>query len=579
MEMEVDADEVQAEAEAKAEANAKPEKKAKKVAVVEKGYLTLTEALAEAARFSPPASISDWFSLGLHPTVLRGIADLGFACPTPIQAVCIPPAIQARKDTVGAAQTGSGKTLAFGLPILHQIMTLYESMGPESSGAKSLGLQALLISPTRELSLQITDHLKQAAKYTCIQIAPVVGGLSQLKQERLLSRRPEIVVGTPGRLWDMFESGEVRHLQDLNDLRFLVFDEADRLIDSGHFDEVANIIGFVAGREARAKAIQGMPGPTATAVPKVRPVQKYLFSATMTLQMTGKKLSARKVSGVEDDMLQKLLKKMDFRGTPAFIDLSNKGKSTASGLTEYAMRCTKDEKELHLFSMLSADPGRVLVFVNAISYVRRIVSIFKNLDIPIHALHADMQQKQRLKSMDRFKADPSAVMVATDVAARGLDIDNVDLVVHFHIPRTADTYVHRSGRTARAQKSGSSVAMISAEEVSEFNKLCHRMAWAKDQLPEYPVDRAYFNDLLSRLRIAREIDSIENKSNKAKAEKNWMQKNAEAIGFDISDDEDDEVDHKWQDKQQNNKIQNLRSQLSFMMKQPLQKSRKLPKQR
>jgi len=546
-------------------------------------YLTVPAAIAESEDYNTPASMAEWSRIGLHPAIMRGIAELGFARPTPIQVASIPPAIKTRKDVVGAAATGSGKTLAFGLPVIHRILELYEQIGPTSVEAGKLGLLALIVSPTRELSLQIADHLKAATRYTGIQIAQVVGGLSQLKQERLLSRRPEIVVGTPGRLWEMIESGVTAHLSVLNDLSFLVLDEADRLIDQGHFTEVSNIINFIATRKGRSEAVAMMAqeGMSVSAAAnnegKIRVVQKFLFSATMTLQMTGKKLQAHKVSGVENDMLEKLLKQMDFRGDPRFVDLSNKGQATATHLTEFGVKCSKDEKELYLYSILANSPGRTLVFTNAISYVRRLASIFKNLDLPVYALHADLQQKQRLKAMDRFRADNDAVMIATDVAARGLDVDNVDVVIHFHLPRTADLYIHRSGRTARAEKDGTSIAMISAEEMTLYTKLSLSLGRGKDGLPDWNTDPAYLSDLLNRLRLAREIDDIENKSNKKSADKSWMKKNAEAIGFDLdSDDDDGEGQEAWDDSKKNTKLKTLREELKFALQEPLRKSRKMP---
>jgi len=367
----------------------------------------------------------------------------------------------------------------------------------------------------------------------------------------------------------------------MGDLSFLVLDEADRLIDQGHFTEVSNIITFISSRTERKSAMEGMTGMQGISVAKqadkVRPVQKFLFSATMSLKMTGKKLTAHKVSGVENGVLDLLIKKMNFRGEPRFIDLSNQGQATATGLQEYGIKASKNEKELFLYSVLSTNPGRVLVFANAISYVRRLASIFKNLDIPIYPLHADMQQKQRLKSMDRFRKDRSAVMIATDVAARGLDVDNVDMVIHFHLPRTADLYIHRSGRTARAEKTGISIAMISPEEMTLYTKLSFSLGRGKEGLPDWETNPAYLADLLKRLHLAREIDEIENKTSKDNASKSWMQKNADAIGFDLSDNEDDsEGNIAWGDSKKVTKVKSLRAELKFMLDEPLTKSRKMP---
>ncbi|KAG4393086.1 hypothetical protein GLYMA_03G014732v4 [Glycine max] len=193
-----------------------------------------------------------WNELRLHPLLMKAICKLGFKEPTPIQKACIPAAAHQGKDVVGAAETGSGKTLAFGLPILQRLLeerekaaNMDEERGEEPEKYAPTGfLRALIIAPTRELALQVTDHLKAVAKHINVRVIPIVGGILAEKQERLLIAKPDIVVGTPGRLWELMSAGE-KHLVELHSLSFFVLDEADRMVQNGHFKELQSIIDML----------------------------------------------------------------------------------------------------------------------------------------------------------------------------------------------------------------------------------------------------------------------------------------------------------------------------------------------
>jgi len=181
-----------------------------------------------------------WFPFELHQKLLKGLEKLGFTNPTPIQQCCLNPAIKGRKDIVGAAETGSGKTLAFSLPILHRI--LVENLSLQMKSAKRAGPLALIITPSRELALQIARHIRNVASFTTIKVVALVGELSRQKQERELKRKPEIIVGTPGRIWELMQDITVPFLRNSFQLKFFVLDEVDRMVAHGHYPELFDII-------------------------------------------------------------------------------------------------------------------------------------------------------------------------------------------------------------------------------------------------------------------------------------------------------------------------------------------------
>jgi len=503
-----------------------------------------------------------WLPLGLDNKLLRGVEQLGFVTPTPIQAAAVPIAITTRKDVVGAAETGSGKTLAFGLPVLQRIMQHVEATGSDQ-------LLGLIISPTRELAVQIKDHINAVAAFTGVEVAVIVGGLSQQKQERLLARKPGIVVGTPGRLHSLITDKDP-HLSNLDHLLCLVLDEADRLVDQGHFVEITKLIEYISTRQQRAdnkvQMLAAKNDTEAVAAPKVSKVQKFLFSATMTLEKRGKSFQAKKVSGVENETLAKLIQRLELRGDPAFVDYSGarSGLKSADKLQESAIQCPNEEKELYLYYFLHSFPGRTLVFVNAVSMVRRLAAILKNLNLPVFPLHADMQQRQRLKNMDRFAREKNIVLIASDVAARGIDVQNVDHVVHFHVPFTADTYIHRCGRTARAEASGTSVVLVSGQEQTAYMNICRVLKKGVGGLELMPIQQKRLPPLRTRLRLAKNLDKEEHSTSKKKADKTWMQRSAEALDIEL-DDDGDKSDDEFQAKQGRKQAQSIRNELDGLL--------------
>ena len=191
------------------------------------------------------------------------------------------------------------------------------------------------------------------------------------------------------------------------------------------------------------------------------------------------------------------------------------------------------EKDQYLYYFFVQHPGRTLVFCNSIDCVRRLVNLFQLLECEPLGLHAQMQQRQRLKNLDRFVSNPTAVLIATDVAARGLDIKDVQHVVHYQVPRTAEGYVHRSGRTARAQKEGLSVIMIEPGENIMYKKTCHTLK-RKEELPEFPIDNSIFSSVKKRVQVARELDKLLLTTKKEDVNKSWLKKTAEEADIDYS---------------------------------------------
>jgi ATP-dependent RNA helicase DDX24/MAK5 len=563
-------------------------------------------ALVEAVEEAPLADVSAWADYQLHPSITGALARLGFSAPTHIQAECLPAAVRDRRDIIGAAQTvraehawdwacaalplaahirlpccrrgphrppahacvpsrrppcpffsflqGSGKTLAFGLPILQLLMQEQQAAaaaaaaaaGPDAPPPPPSPLRALVLAPTRELALQVTDHLSAVGRPCGIWVVPIVGGLSHQKQERLLARAPAVVVATPGRLWELMRDGQ-RHVADLSHLSFLVVDEADRMVQQGHYSELASILDQIPRAPGTADAAadedaadEDVPaGGEAGAAPPARagpPMQTFVFSATLTLPSDLRKRLRKGGGGSSaSSSLDALMDRLPFRGRgrPKIADLTSR-RRVADGCEEAVLSCPEAERDEYLYCLLAAHPGRTIVFVNAVSSVRRLAAILKLLGLPAAPLHAQMQQRQRLKALDRFKADPNGLLVATDVAARGLDVKNVACVVHYQLPASVDVYVHRSGRTGRARAEGVAIAMVTPKEAGRYQALLR--ALDREEPPEFPVDESLMPGARRRVRLAVRLDELERGVSKERAERSWRQSQAQEIGVLLSDD-------------------------------------------
>lgn len=539
---------------------------------------------------------SAWREFRLHPLLVKAICALGFKEPTPIQKLCIPAAAHQGKDVIGAAETGSGKTLAFGLPILQRLLEeqdkaarkegLISNEGKTFKGEKSGSpLRALIVAPTRELALQVCDHLKAASKFTIIRVVPIVGGMAPQKQERLLKQRPHIIVGTPGRLWELMAGGE-RHLVELQSLSFFVLDEADRMVEKGHFQELQSIIGMLpmvsdhypkpVGSDGTQQLENASRNDKAKYSFERKRRQTFVFSATIALTAGFRKKLNRghygsKTGAVDDnDSFATLFEKSGLRENAVIIDLTSSS-IMAHKLEESAIECREEDKDAYLYYILKVHGcGRTIVFCTSIAALRRISAILRILKVTAWLLHAQMQQRARLKAMDRFRENENCVLVATDVAARGLDIPGVRTVIHYQLPHSAEIYVHRSGRTARADTDGCSIALVAPSDKSKYVSLCH--SFSKDGFQEFPVNSSYMPEIEKRLAIARQIDQISRKNSKTKAEKNWFTRNAGALELDLEKNDSDEEDQRTFKSKKSQLFQEkqLQKDLDQLLSRPLQ---------
>ncbi|KAJ5665794.1 uncharacterized protein N7477_008242 [Penicillium maclennaniae] len=514
--------------------------------------------LLEQAEEDDGVDVSEWDKLNLSPEILTGLSKMKFSMPSAIQKASIP-VIMEGHDVIGKASTGSGKTLAFSIPILEHYLDKHEKTIDQGEKSKRPPL-ALILSPTRELAVQLSKHIGELvanSPNTDARIALLTGGLSIQKQQRQLANA-DIVVGTPGRVWEILSTGTglIRKMQGI---RFLVIDEADRLLSEGHFKEVEEILGALDRKEQGDFPDMDEEAEKEKEEPNVR--QTLVFSATFNRELQTKLAGKGRWSG-GDMMDQKqsmeyLLKKLNFREEkPRFIDV-NQGKQMAEGLKEGIVECPAMEKDLYLYSLLLYHPKhRTLVFTNSIAAVRRITQLLQTLQLPALGLHSSMAQKARLRSVERFSspvADPSSILVATDVAARGLDIKGIDFVIHYHAPRAADAYVHRSGRTARAGASGKSVIICSPDEVVSVARLAAKIHAKRNKddgpqkrlpLESLEIDRRVISRVRTRINLAQKITDANIAKEKVSSEDNWLRAAAEDLGVEYDSDNFDESEGK-----------------------------------
>ncbi|OAQ98753.1 hypothetical protein LLEC1_05160 [Akanthomyces lecanii] len=480
-------------------------------------------ALMNANDDDSDLNLENWVALNLSPATVSAIGKLGFANPTEIQDQSIPH-IMAGADVIGKAQTGSGKTLAFGIPIVERWLELYRGGNgddddatpggedDEQRQARRRGPTAVVLSPTRELARQIGDHIKAlcdglpTAPYVCV----VTGGLSIQKQQRQLERA-DIVVGTPGRLWEVLD-GDMKLQNEFKRIRFLVVDEADRLFKVGQFKEAELIIGALDGRDPEAgsndEEDEDEKEDEEDGDGRRFTRQTLVFSATFDKDLQTKLAGKKRPSaqGTDEEKMAYLMKCLKFRGQPEFIDV-NPASQMATGLREGLIECGAMEKDLYLYSVLFLNPGRrTLVFTNSISAVRRVAPFLQNLNMAAQPIHSQMAQKARMRSLERFTATKGSILVATDVAARGLDIKAVDLVVHYHVPRSADT----SGGSKR-----------------------------EHFIETLPMDKQIVARLKPRADLSKKLADAALAKEKAHSEDAWLRDAADELGVDYDEDEFD----------------------------------------
>ena len=493
-----------------------------------------TNKLSQPDLSSPPPA-TPWDSFDLHPLLLHSLHTLGFHTPTPVQSACLPSALLQRRDIIAAAETGSGKTLTFALPILNGLLLSPPAVGQE-------GVVALVLVPTRELALQVAMHVRAAAQYmTSLRCCVLVGGLSQQKQLRQLAAHPHILIATPGRLCELIVEGEVK---GWHTLRYLVLDEADRMVERGLGAEVQKVMTAVDRQRAKVSESGG----------KVAKLQHFFFSATLALPDVGREnLKLKKQSnkrrrtdgGEQEDeeagmvgYFRSLCSSM-MGSRPHVVDLTSK-RRLVGGLSEYVIPCVTDDKDFYVYALLLQQPAdtKLILFVNAISCLRRLSSILTLMTLPVYPLHAEMQQRQRLKNLDRFTAaTTSAILLCTDVAARGLDLPAVPMVVHYQLPGSADVYIHRVGRTARAGRVGVSVALVSEEDGRAWHRINTVVrGGSNEEVERWKVDDRTMAASRERMTIARKLDRLLNKQRQQKHNSDWLQRQAQEMDMIVDDD-------------------------------------------
>jgi ATP-dependent RNA helicase RhlE len=370
-----------------------------------------------SAREQASADVSPvpFASFPVSPSLLRGMADLGYLETRPIQSAVIPYAL-AGDDVLASAETGSGKTIAFVLPILHRLFGV-----PDQQLA---GTRALVLAPTRELAMQIEDTVQGLTYHTSITSAAVYGGVPMDPQDRALRAGVSIVVATPGRLMDHMRSGA----PDFNRLEVLVLDEADRMMDMGFWPDVQRIVA---------------------ALPRER--QTLLFSATLP------------------DEIMKLADAI-VRPDAKYVQVGRAG-GPATSITHTVHAVPAGEKVPWLARFLRAVDGPTLVFVRRKTAADRVARELARLGIRAVAMHGDRSQGDRTAAVEGFRSGRYTVLVATDLAARGLDIDGITHVVNFEVPDSPEAYVHRVGRTGRDRADGTAVTLVSPEEARALRAL------------------------------------------------------------------------------------------------------------
>ena len=350
--------------------------------------------------------------LGLDAALLRATRELGFTRPTPVQKEAIPPALAGR-DVLACAMTGSGKTAAFLLPIMHRLLK------------KSRGTtRALVVTPTRELAAQIDAHLTELAVHTPLTGAAVFGGVGMAPQEHAFRSGVDVIVATPGRLLDHFRQGYAK----LEHLEVLVLDEADRMLDMGFLPDIRRVLRHLPPRR-----------------------QTLFFSATMPAPIV--------------TLAREMLK------DPVTVNLERKA-APAVGITHAVYPVPQELKTKLLLDLLHrGDVPRALVFTRTKHRANRLAEFLGRNRVPCERIHGNRSQAQRTQALAGFKAGHFRVLVATDVAARGIDVEALSHVLNFDVPNVPDDYIHRVGRTARAERTGDAFTFVSPEEEGDLRAI------------------------------------------------------------------------------------------------------------
>ncbi len=373
----------------------------------------------------PASSKVPFSSLNLDAQILRAIEEQGYSEPTPVQAQAIPHVLAGR-DLMAMAQTGTGKTAAFTLPLLQRLLPHANT----SASPARHPVRALILAPTRELAIQVEESVKTYSRHVPLRSTVVFGGVDIKTQKPALMQGVEVLVATPGRLLDHVESKNLM----LNQVQVLVLDEADRMLDMGFMPDLKRIL---------------------TLLPKQR--QTLLFSATFS------------------DDIRKLAR--EFLANPVSVEVARR--NTAAETVKQSVLLVDEEGKFDVLSNLirAREIKQVLVFTRTRMTAARLARKLDRVGIPASDIHGDRSQQERLKALDAFKEGQITALVATDVAARGLDIDQLPLVINYELPPNPEDYVHRIGRTGRAGASGEAISLVDAEDeqrLKDIEKLLKR---------------------------------------------------------------------------------------------------------
>ena len=398
--------------------------------------------------------------------ILKALAEEGYKAPTPIQEQAIPHALEG-KDILGCAQTGTGKTAAFAIPIIQNI---------HGQGNKGLSrkIQSLILTPTRELAVQIEESFKTYGRYTNLKYCTVYGGVSQKPQTEKLRRGVDVLVATPGRLIDLINQRQV----NLSNVSMFVLDEADRMLDMGFIHDVKKII---------------------SCIPKKR--QTQFFSATMPKEITELvnsivvnpvKVSVTPASSTVDKIKQSVY----------FVDKANK-------------------KKLLVYLLKNKNIDSALVFTRTKHEADKVEKELKANKITAQAIHGDKSQSARQMALNNFKSGKIKVLVATDIAARGIDIDELSHVINYNLPNISETYIHRIGRTGRAGLGGTSISFCEYEEKEYLNNIQKLIKKTIPTVEENPYPMLITSIISKNGKAQRD-----NRSKKSELEKAWINKNS-----------------------------------------------------
>lgn len=484
-------------------------------------------------------------------------------------------------------------------------------------------MHSLIVSPTRELAVQIKAAMEQLTVHANgIRIGCVVGGMAQEKQQRVLNRMPHVLICTPGRLWDLLQHNEGCYLGHSisRRLRFVILDEADKLMQGGRFEELKMILerihcdvlpaGFgqrvrdengdetivegadgddensdadtmetgrwdeekqkfipftkaekeamkkpKGGQNEEGKSASSATGRGGVGKDRARPmdmppapedghrVGTFITSATLSLQTnyTRKDFKSSKsiIRTSNANTMLAVLNELQMREKMCKIFNMSPEAGVVAKINETFLRCPDDSKDLYLYYFLRTYKERTIIFVNAISMLRRLTHILEVLGIPVVGLHASMQQRQRLKFIERFRSGEKRVLVATDIASRGIDIEGLRHVLHYQVPRSTDAYIHRCGRTARCGGTGLSVLMVNASEYVSFKKLLQSLGRTENSMETFSLEPSVVHHLHPHMTLALQIDKLQREVGKTSAGARWVARMSRETEIDADDMVDD----------------------------------------